>query len=419
MKAMSSGRSLARARRGGRCRRAGRRGTCARRSASKASRARRACAAKSAEPLEQAAVGVEVRGAELARDAQQLVPVLVADAEGDRHRHDAAEEAGPERVDELLVAADVQDQLVAGLRAEALQMVQDAERPAAQVRQLQRFLGVLAFEVADGGRAAAAVVEHLRECLVLDHRWVARLAIETALDSPRIAAMTLVLVMHARLRGGDGAGRPGVADGATSLCKAPRPRAARARRSQREPRRYLARAPGRSPVATGARWMLASLRFPADGKPHLEGGPYFSISHSLAARRGGGVRVGGDRLRPRGGRRRAGRFEQGAREAAALDRYRGGAQGRRPRTARGQGASSWTPRSRPRRWQARVSALAGRDRDRCRRAPGGARGRRVRGGRRTRTCRRRPSATAPRGPARSAPAVFRPFRPVCAPALRG
>ncbi len=58
-------------------------------------------------------VGVDEGLAELARDAQQLVPVLVADAERHRHRHDAAEQRGPERVDELLVVGEEQDQLVA------------------------------------------------------------------------------------------------------------------------------------------------------------------------------------------------------------------------------------------------------------------------------------------------------------------
>ena len=84
--------------------------------------------------------------------------------------HDAAVQAGPERVDELLVARDVQDQEVAGLGADALQVMQDAERAAAQLGERQRLFGSLALEVADRARAAAAVVEHFRERLVLDHR---------------------------------------------------------------------------------------------------------------------------------------------------------------------------------------------------------------------------------------------------------
>ena len=115
-------------------------------------------------------VGVEKRLPELLRDAQQLVLVLVADADGDRHRHDAAVEAGPVRVDELLVARHVQDQVVAGLRADALQVEQDAQGPAAQVCELERLLGAFALEVNDRAIAARAVVEHVGERLVLDHR---------------------------------------------------------------------------------------------------------------------------------------------------------------------------------------------------------------------------------------------------------
>ncbi len=115
-------------------------------------------------------VGVEERLPELLRDAQQLVLVLVADADGDRHRHDAAVEAGPVRVDELLVARHVQDQVVARLRADTLQVEQDAERAPPQVRELERLLGTFALEVNDRAVAARAVVEHVRKRLVLDHR---------------------------------------------------------------------------------------------------------------------------------------------------------------------------------------------------------------------------------------------------------
>ena len=44
---------------------------------------------------------------------------------------------------------------------DALQVEQDAERAPAQVGETQGLLGVLALEVDDRGRAAAAVVEHL------------------------------------------------------------------------------------------------------------------------------------------------------------------------------------------------------------------------------------------------------------------
>ena len=92
-------------------------------------------AAKLREPVAQLAVGVEQRIAELPGDAQQLVLVLVADADRHRHRHDAAVQAGPVSIDELLVARHVQDQQVAGPGADALQVMQDAERAPAQARR--------------------------------------------------------------------------------------------------------------------------------------------------------------------------------------------------------------------------------------------------------------------------------------------
>ena len=80
---------------------------------------------------------------------------------------------------------------------------------------------------------------------------------------------------------------------------------------------------------------VASLRFPADGKPYLEGGPYFSISHSpqhVAAAVCESVEIGFDLEEVGAG---PGDSMRGAAEAAALDRHRGDAQGRRPWTARG------------------------------------------------------------------------------------
>ena len=79
-----------------------------------------------------------------------------------RHRHDAAVQAGPVGVDELLVARDVQDQVIAGAGADPLQVEQDAERAPAQVRESQRLLRAFALEVDDRAVAAGAVVEHVR-----------------------------------------------------------------------------------------------------------------------------------------------------------------------------------------------------------------------------------------------------------------
>ena len=116
-----------------------------------------------ADALERAALGVDERLAEAARNAQQLVAVLVADAERDRHRHDAAEDRRPEHVDELLVVVQEQDQLVAAARADALQVPEDAERALVKLAAGDRTRLVLALQVADTARRAAVVLEGLGE----------------------------------------------------------------------------------------------------------------------------------------------------------------------------------------------------------------------------------------------------------------
>ena len=54
--------------------------------------------------------------------------MLVADPDGERHGDDAAGERRPESVQELLVVVEKDDELVAALRAERLQVMQDPER---------------------------------------------------------------------------------------------------------------------------------------------------------------------------------------------------------------------------------------------------------------------------------------------------
>jgi hypothetical protein len=100
-----------------------------------------------------------------------------------------------------------------------------------------------------------------------------------SLDSPRIAAMALVLVLHARRRGG------AVTEALTRLL-GQLPYAKRLELERREPGARIAGLAGLWLALEGAARLrgrevdVASLRFPPDGKPYLEGGPYFSISHS-------------------------------------------------------------------------------------------------------------------------------------------
>ena len=92
--------------------------------------------------------------------------------------------------------------------------------------------------------------------------------------------MTLVLVMHARLRGG-------AVPEALALLMERLPYAKRLDLEQREPDARSASLAGIWLALEGAARLrghaldVASLRFPQDGKPYLEGGPHFSISHGL------------------------------------------------------------------------------------------------------------------------------------------
>ena len=116
-----------------------------------------------ADALQQSPLGVEERSPQLRRDAQQLVAVFVADAGRHRHGHDAAEDAGPERVDEGFVAAEEQQQPVAGPCAELLQVMQDAERAFVQLAIAHDALAALAFVVSDRAVGAAVRLQHLAQ----------------------------------------------------------------------------------------------------------------------------------------------------------------------------------------------------------------------------------------------------------------
>ena len=119
------------------------------------------------QPVEVLAVRVQVRGAELARDAQELVPVLVADADRERHRHDAAGNGGPVAVQELLVVVQEDDQLVAASRSHALQVIEDARGALVELGVFDDPLLVLALEIMHGAWHAPVALESLGQGLVL------------------------------------------------------------------------------------------------------------------------------------------------------------------------------------------------------------------------------------------------------------
>jgi hypothetical protein len=102
------------------------------------------------------------------------VLVLVADAERDGDRDDAAQHAGPEAVEKLLVVREVDDDLVAGPGAEFLQMEEDAEGALVELRVRDGSFARLAFEVADRSLDAAAVDQQFGESPGVRHRHVRR-----------------------------------------------------------------------------------------------------------------------------------------------------------------------------------------------------------------------------------------------------
>src|SRR5882724_704245 len=66
-----------------------------------------------ADAVECPALRVNVGVAELSRDAQEFVAMLVTDAGRDGDGNDPAEDGGPEGVNELFVVREQQDQFVA------------------------------------------------------------------------------------------------------------------------------------------------------------------------------------------------------------------------------------------------------------------------------------------------------------------
>ena len=75
---------------------------------------------KPAESFERLGVGIQEGLAEFAGDPQQLQSMFIADADRERHGHDAASDGGPETVQELLVVVEENDQLVAIARPQRL-----------------------------------------------------------------------------------------------------------------------------------------------------------------------------------------------------------------------------------------------------------------------------------------------------------
>jgi hypothetical protein len=91
------------------------------------------------------------------------VAVFVADADGQRHGHDAAAHCGPKAVEELLVVVEEDDELVAALCAERLQVMQYPHRPGIQFAITHPTLCMLALDISDRSIDLAVVLEHLHQ----------------------------------------------------------------------------------------------------------------------------------------------------------------------------------------------------------------------------------------------------------------
>ena len=153
---------------------------------------------KYADALEQAPFGVQERRAELRGDAQQLVAMLVADARRHRHGNDAAEDAGPERVDEGFVVREEQQQAIARPGTQALQVMQDAERAFVQLGVAHDAPLLFALVVGDRARGAAVGLQQLAQRGGIHAgRW--RLTLP---GKPRIVMrMNRVILAYSRLHG--------------------------------------------------------------------------------------------------------------------------------------------------------------------------------------------------------------------------
>src|SRR5689334_17310635 len=98
-------------------------------------------------------IAAQMRALELTQYSEKLPAMLVGVAGGERYGDDAAQQARPESVDELLVALEQQYHFAARVRTARLKMMEQAESAFVELAKAQRFLVVLAFDVGDGARA--------------------------------------------------------------------------------------------------------------------------------------------------------------------------------------------------------------------------------------------------------------------------
>ena len=96
--------------------------------------------------------------------------MLIADAERHRHGNDPAQHGRPEGVDERLIAAEEENQLVAAPRAQALQVMQDAERALIELAEGDTPFIAVAFKIGDAARNFAVGFDELDQCIGGQHQ---------------------------------------------------------------------------------------------------------------------------------------------------------------------------------------------------------------------------------------------------------
>jgi len=96
--------------------------------------------------------------------------MLIADAESHRHRNDPSQHRCPEGIDERLIAAEEQDQLVAAPRTQALQVMQDSERALVEFAEGDASFIAVALKIGDVPRDFAIGFDELGQGTGSEHQ---------------------------------------------------------------------------------------------------------------------------------------------------------------------------------------------------------------------------------------------------------
>ena len=130
--------------------------------------------AETLKPLQQALLRIDIGSSQRIEHVKKLVTMIVTDPDGNGHRHDAAENAGPESVHELLIAVRKQYQLIAGTHAKALHMTQHAQRPLVELREGDDALAGLVIDVGNVAIVTPVRRQRFAERWGISHRHLPR-----------------------------------------------------------------------------------------------------------------------------------------------------------------------------------------------------------------------------------------------------